>query len=398
VNAPAQPLRGEAIPAVAVTGLAERRIPVALENRSYEIVVGSGLLARAADYMKPMLKRPFSVIVTDENVARRHLPALKAALESGGIQVESVVLPPGESLKSYAGFERLCEALLTLKVERRDHLIALGGGVIGDLVGFAASVLRRGMDFIQVPSSLLAQVDSSVGGKTAINSRQGKNLIGAFHQPRLVLADIDLLDTLPLRELRAGYAEIAKYGLLGDAAFFGWLEANAPALLEGDKALRIAAVAHSCAHKARIVAADEREEGERALLNLGHTFGHALESETGYSDRLLHGEGVAIGMVLAFRLSAALGFCAPEAAERARAHLARAGLPVAIRDITGASQFTPEALLAHMRQDKKVQDGRLVFILAEAIGHAFRRGDVAEGAVLDLLRAELARAPAEASR
>lgn len=369
--------------------MTEQKVRVALDDRAYDIHVGGGLLPRAGEFIAPLLHRRFAVIVTDETVAVTHLETLKRALALQNIGCEAVILPPGESQKSYAGFERLCEALLALKVERRDHLVALGGGVIGDLVGFAASVLRRGMDFIQIPTSLLAQVDSSVGGKTAINSRQGKNLIGAFHQPRLVLADVDLLDTLSARELRAGYAEVVKYGLIGDAAFFDWLEANGRRLLDGDRQLRIQAVAHACAHKARVVVADEREQGERALLNLGHTFGHALEAETGYSQRLLHGEGVAIGMALAFRLSGRLGLCAPELADRVEHHLVAAGLPARIADVDGVAGFTPAGLLAHMQQDKKVRDGRLVFILAEAIGRAVQRDDVAPAAVEALLSEQL---------
>lgn len=365
-------------------------VPVALGDRAYDILVGGGLLSRAGEHIAPLLRRPFAVVVTDENVAARHLDTLRRALAQKNIGCEAVILPPGEGQKSYAGFERLCEALLALNVERRDHLIALGGGVIGDLVGFAASVLRRGMDFIQVPTTLLAQVDSSVGGKTAINSRHGKNLIGAFHQPRLVLADVDLLETLPPRELRAGYAEVVKYALLGDADFYAWLESNGPRLLAGDTGLRAEAVARCCGHKARIVAADEREEGERALLNLGHTFGHALEAETGYSQRLLHGEGVAIGMALAFRLSAGLGLCDAALAPRIERHLAAVGLPSRLGDIEGAAAFTPARLLAHMKQDKKVRDGKLVFILAEAIGRAVQRDDVTPAAVEALLAEQLA--------
>lgn len=371
-----------------------RKVRVALDDRAYDILVGGGLLARAGEFIEPLLRRPFAVIVTDENVADRHLGTLKRALAQKNIGCEAVILPAGESQKSYAGFEQLCEALLALKVERRDHLIALGGGVIGDLVGFAASVLRRGMDFIQVPTSLLAQVDSSVGGKTAINSRQGKNLIGAFHQPRLVLADVDLLDTLPPRELRAGYAEVVKYGLLGDADFYAWLEANGAKLLAGDVQLRAEAVERCCAHKARIVAADEREEGERALLNLGHTFGHALEAETGYSQRLLHGEGVAVGMALAFRLSASLGLCDASLAPRIERHLEAVGLPARLRDVDGAERFSPAVLLDHMKQDKKVRDGKLVFILAEAIGRAVQRNDVSPRAVEELLSEQLTKTAA----
>jgi len=369
---------------------ASHRIRVELGQRGYDIHVGAGLIAQAGALIKPILRRPFTVIVTDENVAPHRLAPLQAALDAAGIQHKSVILPPGEAQKSFAGLERVCTALLSHKVERRDHVIALGGGVIGDLVGFACSILRRGVDFIQIPTTLLSQVDSSVGGKTAINAPQGKNLIGAFHQPRLVLADIDALDTLPLRELRAGYAEVVKYGLLGDADFFAWLEANGAALLAGDKVLRAEAVARCCAHKARIVAADEREEGERALLNLGHTFGHALEAETGYSARLLHGEGVAIGMALAFQLSGRLGLCDPALAARVQRHLDLSGLPARLAAVDGAQNFTVDVLLHHMQQDKKVQDGKLVFILAEAIGCAVQRNDVAPAAVSALLADELA--------
>ena len=367
------------------------KVRVALGDRAYDIIAGGGLLPQAGSHIAPLLRRRFAVIVTDENVAARHLGTLQRALAQQNIGCEAVILAAGETQKSYAGFERLCEALLALKVERGDHLIALGGGVIGDLVGFAAAVLRRGMDFIQVPTSLLAQVDSSVGGKTAINSRHGKNLIGAFHQPKLVLADVDLLGTLPPRELRAGYAEVVKYGLLGDADFYGWLESNGQKLLAGDVALRAEAVARCCVHKARVVAADEREEGERALLNLGHTFGHALEAETGYSQRLLHGEGVAVGMALAFRLSARLGLCDPALAPRIERHLAEVGLPARLDEVDGAGAFTPSRLLEHMKQDKKVRSGRLVFILAEAIGRAIQRDDIAPEAVEALLSEQLAR-------
>lgn len=371
-----------------------KTVRVALDERAYDIQVGGGLLERAGDHIAPLLRRPFAVIVTDEHVAKHHLDTLKRALALKNIGCEVVILPPGEKQKSYAGFEHLCESLLALKVERRDHLIALGGGVVGDLVGFAASVLRRGMDFIQVPTSLLAQVDSSVGGKTAINSAKGKNLIGAFHQPRLVLADVALLDTLSPRELRAGYAEVVKYGLLGDADFYAWLERNGKKLLAGDMALRSEAVARCCAHKARIVAADEREEGERALLNLGHTFGHALEAETGYSQRLLHGEGVAVGMTLAFRLSAALKMCDADLASRVEAHLGENDLPAKLTDVDGAANFKPAVLLEHMKQDKKVRDGNLVFILAEAIGRAVQKNDVSPQAVQALLAEQLSRTAA----
>lgn len=370
--------------------MTDRIVSVNLGQRGYDIHVGSGLTARAGALIAPLLARPQVVIVTDENVAPRRLAPLQAALDTAGIGHDAIILPPGEGQKSFAGLERLCDALLTRKVERRDKVIALGGGVIGDLVGFACSILRRGTDFIQIPTTLLAQVDSSVGGKTAINVKYGKNLLGAFHQPRLVLADVDALDSLPPRELRAGYAEVVKYGLLGDADFFAWLEQHGEALLAGDTALRIEAVARCCAHKARIVMADEREEGERALLNLGHTFGHALEAETGYSARLLHGEGVAVGMALAFKLSAKLGLCDAALPARVIAHLRRCAMPAGIGDVDGAAGFDAEILLAHMGQDKKVRAGQLVFILAEAIGRAVIRDDVSKDAVLALLNEELA--------
>ncbi|MEM6944506.1 MAG: 3-dehydroquinate synthase, partial [Pseudomonadota bacterium] len=311
------------------------RIPVGLGARSYNILVGEGLIDRAGELIRPLLARPYTVIVTDAHVAAHHLKALQAALANAGIESEAVIVPPGEASKSMTELAKVLDALLALNVERDDFVIALGGGVIGDLAGFAAAVLRRGIGFVQVPTSLLAQVDSSVGGKTGVNAMAGKNLIGAFHQPRLVLADIGALRTLPPREFRAGYAEVAKYGLLGDADFFEWLEAHGPRLAAGDAALRLEAVRHSCAMKAAIVERDETERGERALLNLGHTFGHALEAATGYSARLLHGEGVAIGTVLAFQASARLGLCAQELPGRVAAHLGAMGLPTRLGDIEG---------------------------------------------------------------
>jgi len=374
---------------VQLSSVPDRVIPVALGERSYDIHVGGGLLARAGGLIRPFLPRPRTVIVTDHNVAQHQLAGLQAALSGAGIAHDAILLAPGEARKSFAGLEQLCDALLAHKIERRDAVLALGGGVIGDLVGFACAILRRGTAFIQIPTTLLSQVDSSVGGKTAINAAQGKNLIGAFHQPRLVLADTDALSTLPAREMRAGYAEVVKYGLLGDAAFFTWLEAHGAALLAGDQAAQAEAVARCCAHKARIVVADEREDGERALLNLGHTFGHALEAETGYSGRLLHGEGVAVGMVLAFELSARLGLCAADIAPRVAAHLRASGLPARLTDIAGHQAFRAETLLEHMGQDKKVRAGRLVFILAEGIGRAVQRDDVAADDVLAVLRASL---------
>jgi 3-dehydroquinate synthase len=371
-----------------------RTVAVALGARSYEVRIGPGLLARAGDEIAPLLARPRVAVITDETVAALHLPALSAALSAAGIAATALALSPGEATKGWAGLERAVEWLIAERVERRDLVLALGGGVIGDLAGFAAAILRRGVRFVQVPTTLLAQVDSSVGGKTGINSARGKNLIGAFHQPSLVLADTGLLDTLPRREFLAGYAEVVKYGLLGDAAFFAWLEGAGPALAAGDAAARVRAVARSVEMKAEIVARDETEAGERALLNLGHTFGHALEAATGYSARLLHGEAVALGLGLAFDLSARLGLCPPQEAARVRAHLAAMGLPVALAQVPGGLPG-PDALLDLMAQDKKVIDGRLRFVLARGIGRAFVAGDVPPGEVRALLAEALA-APAPA--
>lgn len=360
-------------------------LTVDLADRAYEIAIGPGLLVEAGQRIAPLLHRPFTVIVTDETVAKLHLPTLEAALTAEGIAHKAIVLPAGESTKSFANLEHVCAQLLDLGVERKDHIIALGGGVIGDLTGFAASVLRRGVAFIQVPTTLLAQVDSSVGGKTGINVAQGKNLIGAFHQPALVLADTAVLDTLSPRDLRAGYAEVIKYGLLGDATFFGWLEqGGGAALLAGDGQARIKAILRSCEMKAEIVAEDEKETGRRALLNLGHTFGHALEAETGYSNALLHGEGVGVGMALAFQLSESLGLCKAGAAERVLAHLRAADMPATLLDIPGAP-FDVDRLMAHMGQDKKVEAGTIMFILAKAIGDTFTTKDVAEADVRAVL-------------
>ncbi|KAJ56884.1 3-dehydroquinate synthase [Actibacterium mucosum KCTC 23349] len=350
-------------------------VHVALPGREYEIQIGEGLIAQAGKFIGPILHRPRVAIVTDENVAALHLPLLTDALNGQGIEATALTLPAGEATKSWPHFERTVEWMLAEKVERRDIVIALGGGVIGDLVGFAAAVLRRGIRFVQVPTSLLAQVDSSVGGKTGINAPQGKNLIGAFHQPSLVLADIDVLDTMTPRDFLAGYGEVVKYGLLGDAAFFDWLESEGPALAAGDKAVRARAVHRSVEMKAEIVLRDETEQGDRALLNLGHTFCHALEAATGYSDRLLHGEGVAIGCGLAFELSARMGLCSQEDPSRLRAHLQTMGMKRDLSDIPGD---LPDAdgLLALMAQDKKVVDGQLRFILARGIGDAFVTAEV----------------------
>jgi 3-dehydroquinate synthase len=344
-------------------------VPVALGERSYEVRVESGLLTRAAAHLAPLArKRPF-VIVTDSNVAP-HANRLVATLEAAGLGAQIITLPPGESTKSWAQLESLTDRLLALGIERGDHLIALGGGVIGDLVGFAAAILKRGCHFVQVPTTLLAQVDSSVGGKTAINSAAGKNLVGAFHQPALVLIDPDLLDTLPPRDVAAGYAEVVKYGLIDDAGFFAWCEANGPALLAGDGAARAHAIAHSVAAKARIVGEDEREtSGRRALLNLGHTFGHALEAETGFSDRLLHGEGVAAGMALAFGFSARQGICPPADAARVAAHLRASGLPHDLKSAGITASGT--RLVDHMLHDKKMDAGTLPFLLARGIGQTY---------------------------
>ena len=359
-------------------------VPVDLGSRSYEVRIGPGLIDRAGAEIAPLLRRKRVAVVTDETVAGLHLARLTAALEAEGIAVTSLALPPGEATKGWEQFSRCVEWLLEQKVERRDVVLAFGGGVIGDLVGFAAAVLRRGVRFVQLPTTLLAQVDSSVGGKTGINTAQGKNLVGAFHQPSLVLADIGVLDTLPARDFLAGYGEVVKYGLLGDADFFDWLEGAAPGMAAGDAAARLRAVTRSVEMKAGIVSRDETEEGERALLNLGHTFCHALEKSTGYSDRLLRGEGVAIGCALAFDLSARLGLCSQEDPSRVRAHLRAMGMKVDLSDIPGDLPG-PEALLALMGQDKKVVDGRLRFVLAHGIGQAFVAEDVPGDQVLRLL-------------
>ncbi len=343
---------------------------VALGARSYDIKIGPGLLAQAGALSLPYLRQKRVFVLTDENVAALHLEALRAGFGASGISVQALALPAGEKTKGWPGLERAVEWLIEQRVERTDIVVAFGGGVIGDLAGFAAAVLRRGVDFIQIPTSLLAQVDSSVGGKTGINSVLGKNLIGAFHQPKLVLADTDVLGTLPPREFISGYGEVVKYGLLGDAAFFEWLEANGPDMASGDQARRIHAIRRSCEMKADIVARDEKEHGDRALLNLGHTFGHALEAATGYSSRLLHGEGVAIGCALAFELSMRLGLCPQEDPSRVREHLAKMGMKKDVSDIDGE---LPDAdgLMDLMGQDKKVSDGKIAFILARGIGEAF---------------------------
>jgi 3-dehydroquinate synthase len=368
-----------------------RAVPVQLGSRSYDVVIGPGLLANAGAEIAARLGAARCGIVTDENVARCHLPALEAALQCEMLHAGSIVLKPGEATKSFRELEPLCERLLQMGLERGDLIVAFGGGVIGDLAGFAAAVLRRGVRFVQIPTSLLAQVDSSVGGKTGIDTPQGKNLIGAFHQPSLVIADTQTLRTLPPREMRAGYAEVAKYGLLGDAAFFTWLEQNWRSVFAFDETALTRAIETSVKAKAGIVARDETEQGERALLNLGHTFGHAFEAWCGYSDRLLHGEAIAIGMAIAFRFSERLGFCQADCAKRVAAHFVAVGLPTRIADIPGAKPDV-DALMRLMAQDKKVRRGKLTFILARGIGGAFIARDVPEAEVREFLAGEIAAA------
>ncbi|HTV45012.1 MAG TPA: 3-dehydroquinate synthase [Stellaceae bacterium] len=367
--------------------MASERLRVALGERSYDIIVGRDLIAGAGREILPLLRRRHAVVVTDENVARHWLEPLCDSLAAAGIAHHRVVLPPGEETKDLAHFGRLAEDILACGIERGSLLVALGGGVVGDLTGLAAATLLRGIDFVQVPTTLLAQVDSSVGGKTGINTATGKNLIGAFYQPRLVLADSATLATLPRRELLAGYAETVKYGLIRDAGFFTWCErqGNALCAVEADPIRH--AVLTSCAMKAAVVAADEREEGERALLNFGHTFGHALETETGFSSRLLHGEAVALGMVLAFDFAARLGLVAASEGERVRRHFAATGLPTGLASV-GLAGIPAERLVAHMGKDKKVRDGRLTLILPHAIGDAF----IMKDAPVDELREFLAAA------
>jgi shikimate kinase/3-dehydroquinate synthase len=365
-------------------------VRVALGGRSYDIVIGANLLEEAGARIAATAPGAACAVVTDENVARLHLPALQESLEKAGVRYSTIVVKPGEASKSLQTFGRVCDEALAAKIERRDLIVAFGGGVVGDLAGYVAASLRRGSRFVQIPTTLLSQVDSSVGGKTGINSIHGKNLIGAFHQPSLVLADVDVLRTLPPREFRAGYAEVVKYGLIGDKRFFEWLEADAEAVFHS-RAEQICAVAVSCETKAAIVARDETEQGDRALLNLGHTFGHAFELLTGYdSERLVHGEGVAIGMACAARFSARLGLCAPEDADRVARHLASVGLPTEIRQIPGWS-CDAQAILRAMYQDKKVEGGALTFILLRGVGEAFIAKSVEPSEALAFLNDELAR-------
>jgi len=367
-------------------------IGVNLGGRGYDILIGDGLIGTAGEHIKRLAPGAACAIVTDENVAHHHLATLEQALDAAGITHSKIVVKPGEGSKTYATFERVCDAIIGARIERNDLVVAFGGGVIGDLAGYAAASVRRGMRFIQIPTSLLAQVDSSVGGKTGINSPHGKNLIGAFHQPALVLADTGSLATLPEREFRAGYAEVVKYGLINDEPFFTWLEASWREVFSGGEA-RTSAIAKSCTAKAGVVARDERETGERALLNLGHTFGHALEALTHYDGtRLVHGEGVAIGMACAFRFSARQGLCPAADAERVSNHLKAVGLPTRIQDIAGWSDGA-EAVLNAMYQDKKVERGGLTFILAHGIGKSFVAKATDPEHVLAFLKEELNAGP-----
>jgi len=354
-------------------------VPVRLGAEGYDIHIGPGALADAPALLSALGCSRMTV-VTDANVARLHGAAIAK------LDAHPVILEPGEGSKSFSGLESLVRELLRREIGRDGLIVAFGGGVIGDITGCAAGILKRGVAFAQIPTTLLAQVDSSIGGKTAINVPEGKNLVGLFHQPRIVIADTDVLQTLPKRELRAGYAEIVKYGALGDREFFEWLESNGKAAIAGDRALLAHAVAQSCRIKKAIVERDPLEKGERALLNLGHTFGHALEAATGFGGRLLHGEGVAIGMALAFSLSVQLGLCAKQDRDRLVRHLEAAGLPTSISNVSG-DRPNAEALLAHMRHDKKVSDGRIAFVLVRGIGSAFVSADVPEQAILDVLRA-----------
>lgn len=356
-------------------GSMAKTIKVDLGNRSYEILIGENILDTAGQHVRALLNRASTVIVTDENVARHQLFRLQASLAAESITFETIILPAGEGTKSISHLENLLEAMLKIKLERNDMIIALGGGVIGDLVGFAASVYLRGIDFIQVPTTLLAQVDSSVGGKTGINSPQGKNLIGAFHQPRLVIIDITTLETLEPRHIVAGYAEIVKYGLINNLSFFMWLERNGQVLISGPKAqnraLRSEAILKSCEAKSAIVAQDEKEKGVRALLNLGHTFGHALEAENGYNDNLLHGEAVAMGVILAFQLSEKMGLCSADDVYRVKKHFEQTSA-LSILDFN----FNVDSLLENMTRDKKMTDGKLTFVIASGIGKSYLSRDV----------------------
>jgi 3-dehydroquinate synthase len=366
-------------------------VKVALGDRGYDIVIGRGLLAELGTRIAALKPGAAAAIVTDRTVAACHLGATQAALDAAGIRSTPIVVPPGEATKSWDMLQHVCDGLLDARIERNDVVVALGGGVVGDLAGFAAAILRRGLDVVQVPTTLLAQVDSSVGGKTAINSRHGKNLVGAFHQPVLVIADTALLDTLPAREFRAGYAEVAKFGLLGDAGFFAWLEAHWQDVFAGGSSsgsfAREHAIAIACRGKAAIVARDERETGDRALLNLGHTFGHAFEAAAGFSQKLLHGEAVALGIVCAFEFSTRLGLLSGNEAGRVAGHLAAVGLPTHIRQMPVPTDA--DALMTLIAQDKKVKRGKLTFILLRGIGASFIAPNVDPGEVRTFLAQKL---------
>lgn len=367
------------------------KLSVDLGERSYEILIGDNLVATAGSHIKQVLSGKKVIIVSDENVAPVWLERLLSSFSGIDVSVHTLILPASETTKSFAHFEQLLNDILAFGIDRKTTLVALGGGVIGDITGFAASVLLRGIDFIQVPTTLLSQVDSSVGGKTGINTKFGKNLVGAFHQPRLVLADTGTLDTLPRRELLAGYAEVVKYGLIDDFGFFEWCESNASAVLDGDKEARRYAVLKSCQSKARIVAADEREQDQRALLNLGHTFGHAFEAETGYGSKLLHGEAVSIGCIQAFELSTQLGLCDTQEAMRVKKHFAQVGLRDSLSGLADNS-WTVDRLIGHMTKDKKAVDGRIKLILARGIGKSFVASDIAMPEIETVLRKAVANA------
>ena len=362
-------------------------VTVELGARSYDVVIGRGLIEQAGARLRPLLERGRIAVVTDRHVDALHGARLTRALRAAEIETDTIVIEPGESAKSFAGLESLSTDLLTLGLERGDLVVAFGGGVIGDLAGFAAAIYKRGIDFAQIPTTLLAQVDSSVGGKTAIDTPAGKNMIGAFHQPRLVLADLDILNTLPDRELTCGLAEVLKYGLLGDREFFDWLEAKTPDLLRRDPDASSHAMRRSVEMKAAIVAEDEREGGARALLNLGHTFAHAVEAETGFGDTLKHGEAVGLGCAMAFRFSTTLGLCGGGDSGRAALAMAAAGLPTTLAELR-PEPFSVRALLAHMKQDKKASGGGVTLILARAIGDAFVARNVDEERLADFLVTE----------
>jgi len=370
--------------------MTQTSVPVGLGGRAYDVVIGHGLIEGAGAAIAPFCPARRVVVVADASVQALHGERLVQSLEAGGLKVDVITVPPGEASKSFEGLASLSDQLMALGLDRGDLIVAFGGGVVGDLAGFAAAIYKRGIDFVQIPTTLLAQVDSSVGGKTAIDTPRGKNLIGAFHQPRLVLADLSLLDTLNDREMRAGFAEVLKYGLLGDAAFFDWLEAHTAEVLARQPEALSHAVTQCVAMKAQIVAEDEREAGRRALLNLGHTFGHALEAEIGFDGELLHGEAVAIGCAQAFRFSAAQGLCSGQDALRAERAIAASGLPTQLSGLPGMP-FAAERLVAHMQQDKKAQGGNLTFILAKAIGAAFTAKAVDPRAVFEFLVHEGAR-------